>query len=72
LELFQPLAFAAGDREAAIVGAVLSMLIPLTVSLAKFPASSMAVPEADWFAPSEESTSSAEQEKTPEVASAQT
>jgi hypothetical protein len=71
LELFQPFAFAAGEREAVIVGAVLSMLIPLTVSFATFPALSMTVPEADWFAPSEESTSSAEHEATPEVSSAQ-
>src|SRR4051794_21064534 len=51
-ELFQPLALAAALRVAVVVGAVRSMLIPLTVVLALLPARSMAVPLTDWLAPS--------------------
>ena len=45
--LFQPFAFAAGDREALTDGALLSILIPLWVALAELPALSVHVPEAD-------------------------
>jgi hypothetical protein len=37
---------------AVIVGAVLSMLIPFTAEEAELPATSNAVPPADWFWPS--------------------
>jgi hypothetical protein len=45
--LFHPLAFAAGERLAVMVGATLSMLIPVIPSDAVFPALSVAVPDAD-------------------------
>jgi hypothetical protein len=50
--LFQPFAFAAGDCDALADGAVLSMLIPVTVAELVFPALSAQVPVRDWFAPS--------------------
>jgi hypothetical protein len=45
--LFQPFAFAAGDRDALAVGAVRSMLIPPCVVFATLPALSVHVPDAD-------------------------
>src|SRR5689334_1348513 len=41
-----------GDAEHVSAGAVVSMLIPRCVSLALFPAASVHVAVADWFAPS--------------------
>ena len=46
-ELFHPAPFAAGDAFATAVGAVRSMLIPVTVVDAEFPAASVQVPPAD-------------------------
>src|SRR6266849_4190689 len=46
----------AGLAEAIITGAVLSMLIPLTVDVAELPATSMQVPLTDCPAPSAERT----------------
>ena len=51
LELFQPLALAAGDCAAVMTGGVLSRLT-VTLAVAVFPAVSVAVPEMTWFAPS--------------------
>jgi hypothetical protein len=45
LVLFQPLPLAAGVREALIVGAVLSMLMSLTVLVAVLPALSVTLPD---------------------------
>jgi hypothetical protein len=42
----------AGLAEAVITGDSLSMLIPLTVDTAEFPATSVQVPPTDWPAPS--------------------
>lgn len=50
-ELFQPLAFGAGDCSAVMIEGVLSRLI-VTLVVAVFPAVSVAVPETTWFAPS--------------------
>ena len=44
LELFQPLAFAGGDTEAVIFGAVL-LIFRVTLAVAVFPALSVAAPE---------------------------
>ena len=52
--MFQPLAFGPGEAEAVITGAVLSMLIPLTVAAAAvLPALSWQLPVlvTDWLAP---------------------
>jgi hypothetical protein len=68
-ELFQPAAFGATDRDALMLGAVLSMLMPDTVALALLPALSVAVPVTDWFAPSIDSVVGALQLATPESAS---
>ena len=45
--LFQPLQLAAGEAVAVAVGAVLSMLMPVLLSLAALPALSVQVPVAD-------------------------
>ena len=45
--LFQPYVFAAGNAFATAVGAVRSILIPVTVVDAEFPAASVQVPPAD-------------------------
>ena len=50
--LYQPFAFGAVVGAALRFGAVLSMLMPLTVVLALLPALSTAVPSTDWSAPS--------------------
>jgi hypothetical protein len=68
-ELFQPFPLAGGAALALAVGAVLSMLIPLTVVLAVFPALSVAVPLADCPAPSLESVCGAAHDVMPEVGS---
>src|SRR5919199_6155969 len=54
-----------------VCGRVLSMLIPLTIALAAFPALSVAVPLALWAVPSLSSTASPGQVATPESTSAQ-
>ncbi len=54
--LFHPFTFALGDLEPEVLGGVLSMLIPLTVAEAVFPALSAHVALLDWPAPSEETT----------------
>jgi hypothetical protein len=69
LVLFQPFALAAGVGVALAVGAVLSMLIPLTVVLAVLPALSVAAPLADCPAPSVEMVCGAAHDAMPEVAS---
>jgi hypothetical protein len=70
LELFQPFAFGPGEALALAVGAVLSMLIPLTVAGAlTLPALSLQVPEADCPAPSLLSVTGALQLAIPDRAS---
>lgn len=65
--LFQPKAFAAGERLPVIVGAVLSIWIPPAVAGAPvFPALSVHSPDADWPAPSEARTTGAAQVCTPD------
>jgi hypothetical protein len=49
--LFHPAPFGGGDGLAAIVGGVKSMFT-VAVTVAVFPATSVAVPVTDWFAPS--------------------
>jgi hypothetical protein len=49
--LFQPAAFAGGAPEAVMCGELISRLI-VTLVLAELPATSVAAPEIDWFAPS--------------------
>src|SRR5205807_5468755 len=61
LVLFQPAAFGAGVTLPVIVGAVRSILMLLTVTLALLPATSLTVPLADWLAPSLLSTCAAGQ-----------
>ena len=56
------------ENEPLSTGAVLSMLMPETVSLAELPAASVAVPVTDWLAPSA-STLSAVFEATPDRSS---
>src|ERR1700756_3257990 len=53
--LYQLLALAGRSGAPMMVGGVVSMLIPLTVVPAEFPATSLAVPEAIWFVPSPDS-----------------
>jgi hypothetical protein len=69
--LCQPFAFAAGDTLTNVItGAVLSMLMPPFVAeVLTFPALSMQVPLADWFAPSVDSSTAAEQEAIPDSVS---
>src|SRR5438067_1789906 len=69
--LFQPAAFAAGEAAPVIVGGVLSMLMPLTVAEAVFPAVSVQLPLADCAAPSVPRVIGAVSVATPEVASVQ-
>jgi hypothetical protein len=64
--LFQPFAFAAGDREALTDGALLSILIPLWVALAELPALSVQVPDLDWPDPSVDTVASAGELATPD------
>ncbi len=54
--LFQPLAFAPGEREPVMLGGVVSTLTPATVAVAMFPALSVQVALRDWPAPSVEIT----------------
>src|SRR2546421_9848705 len=56
LPLYQPLALAAVVGVPARLGAVLSMLIPVTPPVAALSALSTAVPLTAWFAPSVETT----------------
>jgi hypothetical protein len=49
--LFHPAPFGGGDGLAAIVGGVESMFT-VTVTVALLPATSVAIPVTDWFAPS--------------------
>jgi hypothetical protein len=53
---YQPFALGAVVGAPVSVGAVLSTLIPLTVAVAVLPATSIAVPVTDWFAPSSTDT----------------
>src|SRR6185436_19575696 len=50
--LFQPAKLAGGEAAPVMAGLVRSMLMPLTVALLLLPATSVAVPEALWPAPS--------------------
>src|SRR5712664_3442710 len=50
--LYQLLAFGARSAAPAMVGAVLSMLMPLTTDVASLPARSRPIPVRDWFAAS--------------------
>ena len=50
--LFQPAVLGVGETEAEIPGAVVSTLMPDTAALVELSAMSVAVPVADWFAPS--------------------
>ena len=50
--LYQPSAFGSEVAAPLSDGAVLSMLMPATVSLPVLPAASVAVPVTDWFSPS--------------------
>jgi hypothetical protein len=52
LVLFQPLELGATSREAETTGAVLSMLIPVSVNVPVLPARSVAEPVAVWAAAS--------------------
>ena len=69
--LFHPLTFGPTSRDAVIAGAVLSMFIPLTVTLAVLPALSSAVPVTLWFAPSPVRVTGDVQLAIPESSSAQ-
>lgn len=69
--LFHPLVLADGVLLPVIVGAVLSILIFLTVIEAVFPALSVAVPVADWPSPSNGSDTGPEHESTSESESMQ-
>ena len=48
--LFQPAAFGAGEITPAIVGGAVP-IFKVTVAVAAFPATSVAVPVTTWFAP---------------------
>ncbi len=67
--LFQPFALGGEDLDPVIVGEVLSILIPPTVTEAELPALSRQDPVADSPCPSAESTWGLEDESTPESAS---
>src|SRR5579864_6990833 len=68
--LYQLLALAGRSGAPMMVGGVVSMLIPLTVVPAEFPATSLAVPEALWFVPSPESVIGDVQFATPDCSPA--
>ena len=67
--LFQPFALAGEDLDPVMVGEVLSILIPPTVTETELPALSRQVPVADSPCPSAESNWGLEDESTPESAS---
>lgn len=68
LVLFQPAAFGAGVAVELMVGAVLS-IFTVSLAVAVFPATSVAVPFTTWFAPWPVSVVGPLQDFTPEVAS---
>src|SRR5258706_6528033 len=69
--LFQPFALAAVSRCELIVGAVLSMLMPVTDAFALLPALSEQAPSTCWFAASVDNVESGVLDSTPEVGSLQ-
>ena len=70
-ELFQPLAFGAGDTDAVIVGATAGWMFSVTLAELGLPALSVAVPVMTWPAPTVVSVTGEEQVATPDNASVQ-
>ena len=68
--LFHPAELAEGETDAEIVGAVCSRFT-FAEAVAVFPATSVAVPETGWFAPSVEMSVDEGQDATPESESLQ-
>jgi len=71
VEVLMPLAFGAGERDAVIVGAVLSMFTVTQKGAEVFPATSTASPQIDWLAPSVVRTTGEGQVCTPDPLSEQ-